>query len=354
MSFGRQLGDLARGGVRFVNIVSDLRNIPPTKYGTLPIQPIQTLGGATIGDGKGALWYWDDASVAADDGANVVLPAGHSGAGRYRRLTGVLPLSGGTMTGPLRLAAAPVAANEAATKIYVDNLTGNKLTQAQVDARVYGIGDPRYVKKTGDIMTGPLYHRHSSWALVADTAAANANATGRTAWHVALNNQVWAAGTNVLQYVEHYHGVRVDWVFTLGGVAFYLRHDGRMYAPHGFVTYSDERVKDNIQVIPDAITKIEQIRGCTFDRKDTISDIDGTAVPTAEAGVIAQDVQAVLPEAVFEVNSTAGKLSDTPGPTDYSFPAHTLGVDTNAVVALLVQAVKELSAKVKALEAKVP
>jgi len=87
MSFGRQLGDLARGGVRFVNIVSDLRNIPPTKYGTLPIQPIQTLGGAAIGDGDAALWYWDDTSSAADDGAGVILPAGHVGAGRYRKIT---------------------------------------------------------------------------------------------------------------------------------------------------------------------------------------------------------------------------------------------------------------------------
>jgi len=90
MSFGRQLGDLARGGVRFVNVVSDLRNVPPTQYGTLPIQPIQTLGGTSIGDGGAALWYWDDTSVAADDGEDVILPAGHVGDGRYRRITSSL------------------------------------------------------------------------------------------------------------------------------------------------------------------------------------------------------------------------------------------------------------------------
>ena len=356
MSFGRQLGDLARGGVRFVNIVSDLRNIPPTKYGTLPIQPIQTLGGTAIGDGNGAVWYWDETSLAADDGTDVVLPAGHTGNGRYRRLTGALPLSGGTMTGSLVLAGSPTAGNEAATKTYVDGLTGDKLTQAQVDARVVGIGDPRYVNKTGDTMSGPLFPRHPNWSIYADSSSSYAQTAGSTVWHILAsdpNSGLWN-GNRISMHVVHTFGLSVDMTMEVGPAVFMFRQDGILYAPNGFISYSDQRIKENIQVIPNAIMKVEQLRGCTFDRKDAPPRLDGRAASNKRgAGVIAQDVQAVLPEAVHEINDTAGKFGDSSSPSAYNFPERTLGVDNNAIVALLIQTVKELSAKVKALEAKV-
>lgn len=55
--------------------------------------------------------------------------------------------------------------------------------------------------------------------------------------------------------------------------------------------YSDERLKENLKVIDNPIEKILQISGYTYKRKDT-SQI--------ETGVIAQEVQQVLPEVVGE------------------------------------------------------
>jgi hemoglobin-like flavoprotein len=58
--------------------------------------------------------------------------------------------------------------------------------------------------------------------------------------------------------------------------------------------YSDARVKDNIEVIENAVEKIKAIRGVTFtrnDREDTTKRF---------AGVIAQEVLEVLPEVVTE------------------------------------------------------
>ena len=58
--------------------------------------------------------------------------------------------------------------------------------------------------------------------------------------------------------------------------------------------YSDARVKENVEVITNAIERIKAIRGVTFTRNDRE---DKT---TRFAGVIAQEVLAVLPEVVTE------------------------------------------------------
>lgn len=45
------------------------------------------LGYAAAGDGGGGVFIWDAASAAADDGGMVILPTGHTGAGRWVRVT---------------------------------------------------------------------------------------------------------------------------------------------------------------------------------------------------------------------------------------------------------------------------
>ena len=98
---------------------------------------------------------------------------------------------------------------------------------------------------------------------------------------------------------------------------------GSIYAGGDVVAYSDERLKDNIEVIADAGEKVAALRGVTFTRKS-----DGEA----STGLIAQDVAAVLPQAVSE--DEEGMLS----------------VKYANLVGLLVEAVKELQAEVKALK----
>lgn len=53
------------------------------------VQTVQTRGGTTLGDGLGGWWWWDSAATDADDASTVLLPDGHSGAGRWRRLADV-------------------------------------------------------------------------------------------------------------------------------------------------------------------------------------------------------------------------------------------------------------------------
>lgn len=87
--------------------------------------------------------------------------------------------------------------------------------------------------------------------------------------------------------------------------------------------YSDERLKSDIQLIGDALVKVMQLRGVTFVRTDV-------AGSPRQTGVIAQDVLRVLPEAV------SGD--------------ETLAVAYGNMVGLLVEAIKELAARVLELE----
>ena len=91
-----------------------------------------------------------------------------------------------------------------------------------------------------------------------------------------------------------------------------------------FNSLSDIRFKENVETITDATAKLEQIRGVEFDWKNT----DGSSV-----GVIAQEIQALYPQLV-----TQGEEK--------------LTVNYNGLTGLLIQAVKELSARVEELEGK--
>ena len=95
---------------------------------------------------------------------------------------------------------------------------------------------------------------------------------------------------------------------------------------------SDERLKENITTIEDALEKVNSIRGVEFDWKaDHIKSRggeDGYFVRKHDVGILAQDVKKVCPEVVAEKEDG------------------TLGVKYEKLIGLLVQAINELSAKV--------
>ena len=93
---------------------------------------------------------------------------------------------------------------------------------------------------------------------------------------------------------------------------------------------SDLKLKENIEIVSNPIEKVEALRGVTFDWKR-----DGKK----SAGVIAQDVEKVLPQAVRE---TRGLHDAEPYKT----------VNYHALTSIFIEAIKELSARVKELEAK--
>jgi len=106
---------------------------------------------------------------------------------------------------------------------------------------------------------------------------------------------------------------------------------------------SDERLKNNIQIIPNALNKISQLRGVTFEWNQELYETSRTT----DIGVIAQDVQSVLPDAV------------TLAPFDTNFETNTsksgenyLTVYYEKLIPLLIEGIKELTARVQELENK--
>jgi hypothetical protein len=115
---------------------------------------------------------------------------------------------------------------------------------------------------------------------------------------------------------------------TASGVSGEIRATGDIVAFYS----SDERLKENIQPIQNALSKVESISGNTYDWKEGFETIHSHT--GNDLGVIAQEVQSVLPEVVTERESGY------------------LAVDYVKLVPVLIEAIKELSARVKELENK--
>jgi len=97
-------------------------------------------------------------------------------------------------------------------------------------------------------------------------------------------------------------------------------------------TPSDIRLKENIKVIDNALDKVKQLKGITYDLKS-----DGNRL----TGLIAQDVEKVLPEAVYETSAV-----------DDADDKH-LAIRYGNTVGLLVEAIKEQQEQIQTLTAKV-
>ena len=97
------------------------------------------------------------------------------------------------------------------------------------------------------------------------------------------------------------------------------------YATTSWASTSDERLKDIIEPISNAVAKVGSLRSVIGKFK---TDSEGTR----RSFLIAQDVQSVLPEAVDMTNADA------------------FGVRYSEVIPLLVAAIKELTARVQTLE----
>ena len=108
---------------------------------------------------------------------------------------------------------------------------------------------------------------------------------------------------------------------------------GAILATNDVVAFasSDERLKENVELIGSAVEKVEAINGVTFDW----IPMEGVHVHSGhDVGVIAQEVEKVLPELVTT--------------RDNGYKA----VKYEKLTAVLIQAVKELSERVKTLENK--
>ncbi|UTY64499.1 tail fiber domain-containing protein [Enterobacter phage Entb_45] len=187
------------------------------------------------------------------------------------------------------------------------------------------------VSKSGDTMTGAL--RVTNWISADNVRTYNDIELSKNARrHIRFQDSRGAdayiykdAGANPLRINLGIDGG--DWQFQVGGT-FYASGNGDF---NDVRIRSDIRLKTNLVKIESATDKIEKLNGYVYDKKQSLHDLEYNS---HEAGLIAQELEKVLPEAVSE-------LSDG-----------TKTISSSATIALLVESIKELNSRIKELESK--
>lgn len=111
-------------------------------------------------------------------------------------------------------------------------------------------------------------------------------------------------------------------------VTFY--YGGAIVAGDNVVAYSDIRLKKDLEIIPNAIDKIQELNGYTYTRRDT---------GERHSGVVAQEVEKVLPEVITKTKDSDG--------------VETLGVAYGNMVGLLIEGIKEQQKQIEELKKRI-
>jgi hypothetical protein len=109
--------------------------------------------------------------------------------------------------------------------------------------------------------------------------------------------------------------------------------------------YSDKRLKNVSGNIDSALDKVNQISGVYY-KQNELAETFGYINYNQQVGVIAQEIQSVLPEAIALAPFDRDENGNSKSGENY------LTVHYEKIIPLLIESIKELSAKVKELENK--
>jgi hypothetical protein len=131
-----------------------------------------------------------------------------------------------------------------------------------------------------------------------------------------------------------------------GSATWRVNGAGTMYTVGDVVAYaSDKRLKENIKPIPNAIEKVKSLSGVTFDWNEKSKEAG--FIPSRQkddVGVLAQEVQSVLPQAIdnapFDWQDGKSKSGE-----------NYLTVKYEKIVPLLIEAIKEQQKQIEELKA---
>ena len=164
-----------------------------------------------------------------------------------------------------------------------------------------------------------------SWASLA--AGTGLDLTGTTFSVEADLRDVTHVGRDATDYITWTDNASTN-IFVNGAERVRIEADGDIHADGDVIAYSttisDERLKTGISTVTDALTKVSQLNGVEFTRKNN---------GQRSAGVIAQQVEKVLPQAIREK-----KLPLHTGDEDMLYKT----VEYDALHSLYIEAIKEL------------
>jgi hypothetical protein len=108
---------------------------------------------------------------------------------------------------------------------------------------------------------------------------------------------------------------------------------GNLYIAGTMTHTSDRRLKTNLQPLTNSLAKVSRLRGVYYSWKADSMELIGVSFDNRRhVGLIAQDVQQVLPEVVTEMHQ-----------------GEYLGVDYSGVMPLLVESIRELDYRTKSM-----
>lgn len=229
------------------------------------------------------------------------------------------------------------------------------LTNAEIDANFINLNNTTgttYIQTVGTISTG-------TWN--ATTISVDKGGTGQTSY---TNGQLLIGNTtgNTLTKATLTAGTGITVTNGTGSITIATGQDittsadvqfdslgigtaasgttGEIRATNAITSfYSDERLKENIELIPNALDKVLSLRGVTY-QPNNIAESFGFKKDKM-VGVLAQDVERVLPEAVKPAPFDILKLNEG---IEISMSGENYKtVQYEKLVPLLIEAIKELN-----------
>tara|TARA_B100000886_G_scaffold179474_2_gene123047 strand:+ start:3791 stop:4927 length:1137 start_codon:yes stop_codon:yes gene_type:complete len=161
------------------------------------------------------------------------------------------------------------------------------------------------------------------------------------------NDWFRANGNTGIYWQTHGRGWQMSdssWIRTYGAVGLYVTNGQILATSNITAYYSDERLKDKVGKIENALDKVSQIETFYF-KENKLAKSFGHDIDKVQVGVSAQSVKKVLPEIVdlapFDMND---EMNGSKSGEDY------MTVDYAKLTPLLIEAIKELKDEIKELK----
>ena len=130
--------------------------------------------------------------------------------------------------------------------------------------------------------------------------------------------------------------------YTADNGAYKLQVNGQIFATNATIATSDEKYKENITPLNKGLEIVNKLKPVTF---NFISDTKNNFSEYEEVGFIAQDVDRALSTETF--SKSIVKAADDSDPTS------TMGLATQNLIPILVKAIQEQQALIKALQQRI-